>query len=181
MPTAGVARSSAPLTAEERDSIAKARAHAFAEMAKNHPPTGVIRDELESSKRQAALLAQRVGTAGNSNVHVPMGEGMGGVGAVGGGGMGSAPPMGTIGLSLFSSGPTAAQRKRDSVINADNRARLERLNARVLAMRDSARADSLRRRALADSIRRRTIADSVRRDSIARARSVPGAVSLSLR
>ncbi len=55
----------------------------------------------------------------------------------------------SIPLPLFSPGPSAAQRKRDSIVAAENGLRLARLHDRVLLQRDSIRADSLRRDSLA--------------------------------
>lgn len=54
----------------------------------------------------------------------------------------------SIPFPLFSPGPSAAQRKRDSIVAAENGLRLLRLRDRVLLKRDSSRADSLRRRDL---------------------------------
>ena len=119
---------------------------------------------IDDSKRDAYKLAQRVGTAGNSaDIHVPTGNGVGGVGAAGGG-LG-----GSIGLPLFSRGPSRAQRVKDSIIDADVRAGLARLALRVTAKRDSLRVIALRDSVRADSLR----ADSTRADSarrLARAR-----------
>jgi len=64
-------------------------------------------------------------------------------------------PKGSVGigvsipLSLLSSGPTRAERRRNEAINADNLARLERLQRMIITRRDSVRADSLRRDSLA--------------------------------
>jgi hypothetical protein len=61
----------------------------------------------------------------------------------------------SIPLPLFSPGPSAAQRKRDSIVAAENGLRLARLHDRLLLRGDSVRTDSLRR------------------DSVARARKQP--------
>ena len=64
-------------------------------------------------------------------------------------------PKGSVGigvsipLSLLSSGPSRAERRRNEAINADNLARLERLQRMIITRRDSVRADSLRRDSLA--------------------------------
>jgi len=64
---------------------------------------------------------------------------------------GRAPQMpggvgGSIGVPLFSAGPSAAERRRDSSANAEYVARLRRLQARVSASRESLRvADSMSR------------------------------------
>jgi hypothetical protein len=105
--------------------------------------------ELEASQQQARQLQQRTLTAGNSrDLVVLQGKGKDGVGAVGG------PGVGTISAPLFSSGPSAAQRKKNEKIDADNRLRLARLQDRLRLQRDSTLADSVR-------------ADSLRRDSVA--------------
>lgn len=118
---------------------------------------------IEDSKRDAYKLAQRVGTAGSNEVHVPTGNGLGGVGAVAGG-LG-----GSISLPLFSRGPSRAQRVRDSIIDADVRAGLARLAARAAAKRDSLRVVALRDSLRADSLHADPIgADSARRLAHAR-------------
>jgi hypothetical protein len=64
---------------------------------------------------------------------------------------GRAPQMpggvgGSIGVHLFSAGPSAAERRRDSSANAEYVARLRRLQARASASRESLRvADSMSR------------------------------------
>jgi hypothetical protein len=141
-------------TAAFRDSAAQAAAKAFAEMAWRHPPTGKEKLALEASQRQGAMMARRQTTVGSKEVHVMQGEAMGGEGAVGGrGGSGvSAGPGGvtvSIPFPLFSSGPSAAQRKKNEAIDLDYQYRLRRLNDRILSARDSIRADSLRRDSLA--------------------------------
>jgi hypothetical protein len=113
------------------------------EYVRTHPPTGQELANLQAGKRQAEMLAHRVGTAGNSeDVHVMTGNAKGGAGVASGG-------LGSIPFPLLEPGPSAAQRKRDEAIDADNRARFLRLEARAAAMRNSARADSLRRDSLA--------------------------------
>jgi hypothetical protein len=78
------------------------------------------------------------------------GQGVGGVGAVGGGGVG-----GSIGLPLFSRGPSAAQRARDAKVDADNRAIMQRLAERARAKRDSIRRDSIRADSARNAVARR--------------------------
>jgi hypothetical protein len=119
-------------------------------------PTGREKAELEQSQRDARALRTRALTAGNSrDLVVLQGKGMNGVGAVdpsstGGLGIGFSIPF-----TLFSSGPTREQRKKNEIIDADNQLRQRRLQDRMYLKRDSIRADSIR----ADSIR----ADSLRR------------------
>jgi len=127
---------------------------------------------LENSHRIADAMRRRATTAGNGReVAVPLGQGKDGVGAVGGGGRHLAAGgvnglgvSGSIGFPLFSSGPSAEQRKRDEKIDAEYQLRLRTLQDRILLRGDSLRADSLRRTAL-----RR---DSLRRDSVARANKI---------
>jgi hypothetical protein len=59
----------------------------------------------------------------------------------------------SIPFPLFSSGPSAAERKRNAVIDADNQLRLRRLQDRAATHVDSVRLDSLRR----DSLTRRVV------------------------
>jgi hypothetical protein len=118
------------------------------------PPTEAERAQVRESQLLAERMALRATSAGNANeVHTMTGEGRGGVGAVGGGKAGVSSsegrPMLSIPFPLFSRGPSAAQRRRDAQINADNQLRLERLQARVRAIRDSIHADSVHRDSLA--------------------------------
>ncbi|HXT14258.1 MAG TPA: hypothetical protein VN706_01425 [Gemmatimonadaceae bacterium] len=145
-------------TPAARDSIMKVRMAAIVEMAKK-PPTGEIKAEMDARARQADRVARRATTVGNANdVHVPMGKGVDGVGVDGGPGNGvkMTPngPMVSIPFPLFYPGPSPAQRKRDSIVNADNVARLGRLGVRVKTKADSVRADSLRADSIAKARRR---------------------------
>ena len=160
-----------PNTQAYRDSVLTGKMKTFAEMAASHPPTGEELKALRLSQQAAAKVYQRVGTAGNANVHIMQGEGVGGEGAVGGsplmmsGGKRSSSSAkdvaknggGSFGLPFLSPGPSAAERKRNEAIDNDNRARLRRLQDRIALKRDSVRRDSLR-------------LDSLRRDSLARRR-----------
>ena len=123
-------------------------------IAATRAPTGRERAELEQSQRLALALRRRDLTAGNSNGLVTLqGKGMNGVGAV------DPTPAGVLGygasvpFTLFSSGPTREQRRKNEIIDADNQLRQHRLEDRLLLQRDSIRADSLR----ADSLRSRGI------------------------
>jgi hypothetical protein len=60
----------------------------------------------------------------------------------------------SIGVPFLSRGPSREQRARDSVINADNIARLARLAARARAKQDSILAASMLAGTRADSVRR---------------------------
>jgi hypothetical protein len=139
-----------------RDSIARGAMESFAEMARHHPATGGERDELETRSRGANSLRQRGLTAGNSrDLVILQGSGLDGVGAVSGG-----PGVVSVGLPLFSNGPSRAQRRKNDSLYAEYQLRLRRLQDRMYVKRDSIRADSMR-------------ADSVRRDSVARSRRAP--------
>ena len=142
-------------TPEVRDSIARGVMDNIAELARTRAPTGRELAELETRARNAISLRQRTSTAGNSrDLVILQGSGLDGVGAVSGGGN-----VVSVGLPLFSSGPSRAQRKKNDSLVADYQRRLRRLQDRYLK-RDSIRADSIR-------------ADSVRRDSVARAHRMP--------
>jgi hypothetical protein len=144
MAPAGVIAPTSSNTASFRDSATNAQMASAAMLARTRPPTERERADLEESRRQAEMVARRATTSGNGrDVHIPMGEGVGGVGAVGGnGGM-------NVGVPLFSRGPSAAERKRNDSIFADYRARLARLQERARVQKEALRADSLRRDSLA--------------------------------
>ena len=142
-------------TPEVRDSIAHGVMDNIAELARTRAPTGRELAEIDTRARNAISLRQRTSTAGNSrDLVVLQGSGLDGVGAVSGGGN-----VVSVGLPLFSSGPSRAQRKKNDSLVADYQRRLRRLQDRYLK-RDSILADSVR-------------ADSVRRDSVARAHRTP--------
>jgi hypothetical protein len=149
-----------PNTAAYRDSMLKAKLQPAPYLAAKYAPTGEILSALRESQRAARAVYRRNTTAGSAEVHVAQGEGVDGVGAVGGGSgvQGNGLHAGSgFALPLLSKGPSAAQRKKDEIIDADNRDRLHRLQDRMLLKRDSIRLDSLRR-------------DSLRRDSLAKRR-----------
>jgi hypothetical protein len=142
-------------TPEVRDSIAHGVMDNIAELARTRAPTGRELAEIETRAHNATSLRQRTSTPGNSrDLVVLQGSGLDGVGAVSGGGN-----VVSVGLPLFSSGPSRAQRKKNDSLVADYQRRLRRLQDRYLK-RDSILADSVR-------------ADSVRRDSVARAHRTP--------
>lgn len=140
-----------PNTQAYRDSVARVRLDSIPFLARTHPPKGENLAALMRSQRAGAKVAQRGTTAGNPNVNVMQGEGVDGVGAVGGGA--GVPGKGlragsSIGLPLLSKGPSAEQRKKNEILGAEYRAGLGRLQARIL-LRDSIRLDSLRRDSIA--------------------------------
>lgn len=169
--TAGIGTAAAPAwtksaehvgnTPVERDSILRARMVQIPAEMITHPPTGKEKAELQASQLAAAMLQARTTSTGNSRdlVHL-QGKGKDGVGAV------SAPGMASIPFTLFSSGPTAEQRKKNEAIDADYQARLRRLGDSVLSKRDRRLADSLR-------------LDSLRRDSLARRPRTPSPDSVA--
>jgi hypothetical protein len=127
-----------------RDSVADSVRAATFRARMNEPLSAETKQMLGESQRIAAKVARRATTAGNgADVHIMQGEGKDGVGAVGGSGLGS------VGLPLFSKGPSAAQRRKNDSIDADYRARLGRLQELIKRRRDSLLADSLRRDSLA--------------------------------
>jgi hypothetical protein len=146
-----------PNTARYRDSTAQTRMQSIPGLARGTSIDAQDAVAVESSRRTADLMRRRATTAGNGReVAVPLGQGKDGVGAVGGGGTHLAAGgvnglgvSGSIGFPLFSSGPSAAQRKRDEKIDAEYQLRLRALQDRILLRRDSLRADSLRRDSLA--------------------------------
>jgi hypothetical protein len=133
-------------TARFRDSMVNLRIKTGVSTWMDHLPTGRELQEIQSSRSAARALATRTTTSGNGRgVNVMQGEGMNGEGAVGG----AAGGPGTVPAPIFSSGPSAAQRKRDARLDAEYQLRLRRLQDRLIARRDSLRADSLRRDSLA--------------------------------
>ena len=113
---------------------------------------------IDQSQGQARMLAQRSTSVGMTNgLYVPMGKGVGGVGAVNGGKTGVTMDSRGIGVSvpfpLFSPGPSPEERKRNEKLHAEYLAFLRREQEVILLKRDSIRADSLRR----DSLSKRRI------------------------
>ena len=169
--SAGIGTSAAPAwtkssekvgnTPVERDSILRAKMVQLPAEMVTHQPTGKEKAELQASQIAAAMLQARTTSSGNSRdlVHL-QGKGRDGVGAVSGPGMASVP------FTLFSSGPSAEQRKKNEAIDADYQARLRRLGDSVLSKRDRRLADSLR-------------LDSLRRDSLARRPKTPSPDSVA--
>ena len=117
MAPSGVTVGSAPLTAAQRDSIAK-----------NRIGIAVAEARADLGRVQGGFTARTDQQAGTLSAGV------------------------SIPFPLFSSGPSAAERKRNAVIDADNQLRLRRLQDRASQV-DSVRVDSLRR----DSLTRRAI------------------------
>jgi hypothetical protein len=139
-----------------RDSILRVKMALIPGVAAERAPTGREKAELEQSQRNARALRARDLSSGNSrDLVVLQGKGMNGVGAVTTGPLDGGGFVVSIPFTLFSSGPTREQRKKNEIIDADNQLRQRRLQDRMFLKRDSIRADSIR----ADSIR----ADSLRR------------------
>ena len=138
-------------SAKVRDSIITEKLALVPELARM-PMSDATRGSIEQSKAQARMLAQRSTSVGMRDLNVPMGEGVGGVGAVNGGKTGlSMGPNGltySIPFPLFSSGPSPEERKRNEKLLAEYLAYLRRQNDRILLMRDSIRADSAFRAAM---------------------------------
>jgi hypothetical protein len=134
-------------SAKVRDSIITEKLESVPFLARTMPMSAEARGQIESSQNQMRTLMQRSTTAGNGrDIYVPMGEGVGGVGAVNGGKTGLS--MGPNGLSysipfpLFSPGPSPAERRRNEKLLAEYLAYLRRQSDRILFKRDSIRADS---------------------------------------
>jgi hypothetical protein len=141
-------------TAKLRDSIITEKLALVPELARTTPMSAEAASVIGTSQGQAAILAQRSTSAGNwRDLHVPMGSGVGGVGAVNGGKTGVTMDSRGIGVSvpfpLFSSGPSPAERKRNEKLYAEYLAYLRGQQERILLKRDSIRADSLRLDSLA--------------------------------
>ena len=112
----------APLSAREEDSVRRELATSLARLARERRPTVAERDSLMGVAARAATIPGRPAQAGRS---------------MGGG----------IAFPLFSPGPSPAERRRDSIGNAEYVARLRRLQDRVRLRNDSVRiADSSSRR-----------------------------------
>jgi hypothetical protein len=144
-----------PNTAETRDSIAQGvMADARLWLTDKYKPKGAELAALQASQRVADRMARRTTSAGAwQDVHVPMGEGLGGVGAVNGGKSGvHMTPNGavvSVPFPLLSSGPSPEERKRNEKLMAEYQGYLHRMGDRVLLRADSVRADSLRRDSIA--------------------------------
>jgi hypothetical protein len=145
---AGVTGARPPLTSASRDSILSATFGRVPFLAATRAPNEKERAELEQRARMAARVADRATTAGNSHAVIVMqGDGVDGDGAVGGNKTLSDGAV-HVPFTLFSSGPSAAERKRNEAIDRDYRLRLARLDDRARLEKDSVRLDSLRRDSL---------------------------------
>ena len=139
-----------PNTAHARDSIAASMmASAKDWLTDKYKPKGAELAALQAGKREAERMMQRTTTAGTQDIHVPVGEGLGGVGAVGGGKTGYHDGMVSIPFPLLSPGPSPAERKRNEKLVAEYQGYLHRMDDRIVLRADSVRADSLRRDSIA--------------------------------
>jgi hypothetical protein len=106
------------------------------ELARHYVPQGADLAAAQGSQLADAMLHRRATTAGMSPAYVG-GPGVDGVGAVrpgtvtAGAGGSTNIVLYSIPLPLFYPGPSPEQRRRDSIVNADNLARLARLKARA--------------------------------------------------
>jgi len=149
-----------PNSARARDSIIAAGVMGDAALwlTDKYKPKGAELAALEQSRRIADRMMRRTTSAGAwQDVHVPMGEGMNGEGAVGGGktGVHMTPNgvMATVPFPLFSSGPSPEERKRNEKLVAEYQGYLHRMDDRIVLRADSVRADSLRRDSIAKARR----------------------------
>ena len=134
----------APATAP---SAARSTAARGAPMA----PSGVTASSIALTAAQRDSIAKnRIGTA-VAEARADLGRG--GIHSANGSQPGALSAGVSIPFPLFSSGPSAAERKRNAVIDADNQLRLRRLQDRASTQLDSTRADSVRR----DSLSRRAV------------------------
>jgi hypothetical protein len=120
----------------------------------NVPMSAATAGSIDQSQGQARMLAQRSTSVGMTNgLYVPMGKGVGGVGAVNGGKTGVTMDSRGVGVSipfpLFSPGLSPEDRKRNEKLYAEYLAYLRREQEVILLKRDSIRVDSLRRDSLA--------------------------------
>jgi hypothetical protein len=145
-----------PNTAKLRDSIITEKLASIPMLARTTPMSAESQSVIDQSQAQARVLAQRSTSVGMQNVHTPMGMGVGGVGAVGGGKTGVSMDSRGVTVSmpfpLFSPGPSPEERRRNEKLLAEYLAYLRRQNDRILLMRDSIRADSAFRAAMSKPI-----------------------------
>jgi hypothetical protein len=139
-------------TAKLRDSIITAKLDAVSWLTV--PMSAEAASSIARSQDQARMLMQRSTSAGMTNgLYVPMGSGVGGVGAVNGGKTGVTMDSRGVGVTLpfplFSPGPSPEERKRNEKLHAEYLAYLRREQEVILLKRDSVRADSLRLDSLA--------------------------------
>jgi len=139
-------------TAKLRDSVITEKLEAINWLTA--PMSAEAKSGIAQSQNQARMLMQRSTSVGMTNgLYVPMGSGVGGVGAVNGGKTGVTMDSRGVGVSLpfplFSPGPSPAERKRNEKLHAEYLAYLRHEQEVILLRRDSIRADSLRLDSLA--------------------------------
>ena len=139
-------------TAKLRDSVITEKLAAINWLTA--PMSAEAKSGIAQSQNQARMLMQRSTSVGMTNgLYVPMGSGVGGVGAVNGGKTGVTMDSRGVGVSLpfplFSPGPSPAERKRNEKLHAEYLAYLRHEQEVILLRRDSIRADSLRLDSLA--------------------------------
>jgi len=139
-------------TAKLRDSVSTEKLAAINWLTA--PMSAEAKSGIAQSQDQARMLMQRSTSVGMTNgLYVPMGSGVGGVGAVNGGKTGVTMDSRGVGVSLpfplFSPGPSPAERKRNEKLHAEYLAYLRHEQEVILLRRDSIRADSLRLDSLA--------------------------------
>jgi len=139
-------------TAKLRDSVITEKLEAINWLTA--PMSAEAKSGIAQSQDQARMLMQRSTSVGMTNgLYVPMGSGVGGVGAVNGGKTGVTMDSRGVGVSLpfplFSPGPSPAERKRNEKLHAEYLAYLRHEQEVILLRRDSIRADSLRLDSLA--------------------------------
>jgi len=147
---AGVTTSSAPLTRAQMDSIQKALIAGISMEEWHRPLTPQELADVRSRREPGLDPHGRAARLPGEPVYAPLMNG------------GYAVGVPLISIPVF--GKSRAQRRADSIIDADYLARLARLQERLAQQRAIAKADSSRR----DSLFRVAKADSARRDSLLR-------------
>jgi hypothetical protein len=140
---AGVTARAGVISTGARDAIATAKMVGIGVLAARYKPTAQEKEAIRQQNEPGLPEYGRAARMDGQPRSVPL---MNGGSAV-------AIPLGSIAFPLFSPGPSPAERKRNAVIDAENRLLLRRLQDRVALLRDSVRADSLKRDSLARAIR----------------------------
>jgi hypothetical protein len=143
-------------SAKLRDSIITAKLADIPQLARTRPMSAEAQGAIAQSQQNIRVLSQRSTSVGMRDLYVPMGQGVDGVGAVGGGKTGVTMDARGVGVSipfpLFSPGPSPEERRRNEKLLAEYLAYLRRQGDRILLMRDSIRADSAFRAATSKPI-----------------------------
>lgn len=132
---AGVTAASRNLTVAQKDSIAKAMIAGVSAEEWHKPLTPTELADVRARREPGLAPTGRAARLPGEPVYAPLMNG----------GYAVAVPLVSIPLPF---GKSRAQRKADSIIDADYQARLARLQERLTKKREIAKADSLRRDSL---------------------------------